>query len=298
MLEVIFSDSEKGALKLAKTYDAKSILGGTAAIGYIGQKPAEDELKKHFEGVSIGGNAKDVVCIGFSLDIGNISGDVDGIERQECHQKIWGRFGIDKNEQEQFFQHQRKDLEKLLTTARNGIPIRIWESDAPYSTCGLYFTCHALRDVDCKISVIHLPKYAETADSKIISYSHWGEVEPGKFYKFLPLEKQLSPLEKRMFSNHWCDLMVENSLIRALVNGKLISVPDNFYDHMITRNIPDDNFIMANLIGKILGKYPLGISDSLIALRIDTMVAEGKLAMIDDKDPSHPYGKILRKAIL
>lgn len=79
MLEVVFNDSEKGSLKVAKNYDVKSIVDG--AISYIGKKPTKPELKKHFEGQAIEGNSKDVVNIGFSLDVGDISGEFDGNER-------------------------------------------------------------------------------------------------------------------------------------------------------------------------------------------------------------------------
>ncbi|HHU17137.1 MAG TPA: hypothetical protein GXZ70_02765, partial [Clostridiales bacterium] len=72
MLEVLFSDSEKGSMQLA-----------------------------------VGGNSQDVVNIGFSLDIGDISGEIDGNERQNVFQKVWGRFDFDNKEQEQFFQNQR-----------------------------------------------------------------------------------------------------------------------------------------------------------------------------------------------
>ena len=52
---------------------------------------------------------------------------------------------------------------------------------------------------------------------------------------------------------------------------------------------------MARLIGKLLGEYSLGISDSWYALRIDKMIEENKLIVVENKDPSHPYGKVLRK---
>jgi hypothetical protein len=77
MLEVVFGDSEKGSMKVAKNYNAKTMLGG--AIGYIGKKPTKAELEKHFEGQAIGGNSQDVVNIGFLLDIGDISGEIDGM---------------------------------------------------------------------------------------------------------------------------------------------------------------------------------------------------------------------------
>jgi hypothetical protein len=51
MLEVVFSDSEKGSMKAAKNYNAKTMLGG--AIGYFGKKPTNAELEKYFEGQAV-----------------------------------------------------------------------------------------------------------------------------------------------------------------------------------------------------------------------------------------------------
>lgn len=292
MLEVLFSDSEKGSMKVAKNYNVKNMLSG--AVSYIGKK-TKAELEKHFEGKAVGGNFQDAVNIGFSLDIGDISGAIDGNERQNIFQKVWGRFDFYNKEQEQFFKNQRKDMEKLLSAAKDGIPIRIWKSNAPYSTCGFHFVCNLLRSIDCNISVVSLPKYNPISENEIVEYSHWGEVDAGKFYQFLSLEKQLTHTEKRIVSDHWRDLMVENAPLRAILNGELTSVPENFYDFIITKNLPDNDFIMALFIGKLLGEYSLGISDSWYAFRIDKMIEENKLIVIENKDPSHPYGKVLRK---
>lgn len=66
MLEVLFSDSEKGSMKAAKKYSAESMLGGV--IGYIGGNPNRAELEKHFEGKAVGGSSQNVVNIDFSLN--------------------------------------------------------------------------------------------------------------------------------------------------------------------------------------------------------------------------------------
>jgi hypothetical protein len=219
MIEVLFSDSEKGSMKVAKNYNSKIMHRG--AVSYIGKKPTKAELEKRFEGKAVGGNSHDVVNIGFLLDIGDISGTIDGNERQNIFRKVWGRFDFDNKEQEQFFQNQRKDMEKLLSAAKDGIPIRVWKSNAPYSACGFHFVCNLLRNIDCNISVVSLPKYNPISEKEIVEYSHWGEVDAGKFYQFLPLEKQLTHIEKRVVSDHWHGLMVENAPLRALLNGKL-----------------------------------------------------------------------------
>lgn len=295
MLEVLFSDSEKGSMRVAKAYDEKKILSGAGAIGYIGQKPTKSEVKKHFEGKAVGGNISDVVNIGFSLDVGDISGEIDGTGRQSAYRKLWGRYDSDNEEQEQFFHGQRKDIEKLLSAAKEGVSIRIWKSDAPYSTCGFYFVCNLLRSIDCNISVVSLPKYHSISENEVVEYNHWGEVDAGKFYQFLPNEKSLTQIEKRIFSDHWHDLMVENAPLRALINSKLTSVRENFYDFIITQNLPDNDFVMARFIGNLLGEYSIGISDRWYALRVEQMIEENKLIVVENKDPSHPYGKVLRK---
>lgn len=58
--------------------------------------------------------------------------------------------------------------------------------------------------------------------------------------------------------------------------------PDTFYDAFILRELEaqEDEFMEAMLIGKVLGKYSLGISDGLIALRIEQFIKEGKLEVI------------------
>ena len=89
--------------------------------------------------------------------------------------------------------------------------------------------------------------------------------------------------------------MEENAPLRAVINGKPISVPEDFYDFIITQNLPDNDFVMARFIGKLLGEYSLGISDSRYAFRIDKMIEENKLIVIENRDVSHPYGKVLRK---
>ncbi len=293
MLEIVFSESAKGSMKLAKIYDEEKMQSGICA--YSGEKPSKAELKELHKGKAIGGNSQDVVYVGFSLDMGDISGEVDGVERQNMFRELWGQYHIDANEQEQFFKNQREDLEKLLSAVREGTPVRIWKSNAPYSICGFYYICNMLKNMDCEISVVSLPEYKIISEDEIVTYSSWGEIRPGQLYTFLPLEKPLSRNEKHLFANRWCELVAENAPLRAVVNGKLISAPETFYDHIIIEKIPDDTFLIARLIADIMGKYQLGVSDRWYALRIDKMIESEKLIVIENRDQSHSYERFLKK---
>ena len=50
------------------------------------------------------------------------------------------------------------------------------------------------------------------------------------------------------------------------------------------------------MIGNVLGKYQLGIGDAWVAMRIDKMIAEGKLEIVERAPADHPvYRQKLRK---
>ena len=85
-------------------------------------------------------------------------------------------------------------------------------------------------------------------------------------------------------SMKWNQLQNENSPLRAMLNGKLQSVSEDIYDSFILREIAEqpEQFKMAIVIGNVLGKYQLGISDVWISNRIDKMLEDGVLEIIQD----------------
>lgn len=260
MLEVVFSESTKAFMKQVKSKE-------------------------------IGG---EIVNIGFSLDIGDIAGDVDGIERKDVFKNMWNLNPEDRDGKK-FFNNQRQDLEKLLSAARDGIDIRIWKSSAPFSVCGCAFVCNLLKDTDCNINVVSFPKYHSISDDAVWTSDTWDAIVPNEFYKFLQYEIKYTEIMKGIEANLWEDLKLENASLRAVVNGKLISVREDFYDYIILKNIPDEDFMMASLIGKLLGEYELGVSDYWFAYRIKNMVEEGMLEVVSDKKSSNLYDILLKK---
>ena len=99
-------------------------------------------------------------------------------------------------------------------------------------------------------------------------------------------------------SLRWQQLKKENAPLRAVVNRRLVSVPETFYDSFILQELDaeEDEFMEARVIGKVLGKYSLGISDSLVAIRIEQFIKDGMLKAVThagEKDPA--YHRILKK---
>ena len=151
-------------------------------------------------------------------------------------------------------------------------------SKMEYTVLLLFFT----RIVDVQLS-----------DNTMQFYTSWGEIDAGKLYKFLPLEKELSSCEIQSFTSNWVELKEEKSTLRAVVNGKVIGVPADFYDHLIRKEIPEGEFIMAHLIGKIFAKYPLGVGEWWYAKRINKMIEERELMVVQKK--KEIYSQVLKK---
>lgn len=96
----------------------------------------------------------------------------------------------------------------------------------------------------------------------------------------------------------WNRLQAENAPLRAMLNGKLASVPKTIYDDFILREIAreSDEFYEVNLIGNVLGTYQLGIGDAWIAHRIEKMIHDGTLTAISTPPKDRPiYHRRLKR---
>jgi hypothetical protein len=212
------------------------------------------------------------------LDLYTISGFGDDNTRKSL-EDVWNKY--------------LKEIERLKHYASQREDLRLWYSNAPYSLCGFYYVCNLLKDYDCKISAVKLPRYMQLSDNEIQFYSSWGEIDVGKFFRFLPREKALTTCEIRSFASSWMDSQEDKSILRAVVNGKVIGVPEDFYDHVIRKELPEGEFTMGRLIGNILGKYPLGIGDWWYAKRIIRMIELGELVIVQKQ--KEIYSQILKR---
>lgn len=227
--------------------------------------------------------AEDVLFIGPHLDMGDLSSSINDPSRCEFLSQLI-------NEKE----FSLSEIEKLVDAAKNGETIRIWKSNAPFSACGFAFVCKQLEHIQCEIRVVHLENPQVGEEDSLISYGHWGEVAPADFDSFLKDEVKLSEAEKRSQAELWKELQEENSPLRAVVNGQLISVLETFYDHLLIKELSDNEWIVGELIGAILGKYPLGVSDSWYLYRINQLIEENTLKITSPKSIVNPYQKTVK----
>lgn len=96
----------------------------------------------------------------------------------------------------------------------------------------------------------------------------------------------------------WRTLQNENAPLRVVLNGRLISMLENLYDPVIIREIESESgeFQEVMIVGRVLGKYQLGIGDSWIALRIEEMIHAGRLETVTETAENMPlYHRVLKR---
>ena len=74
-------------------------------------------------------------------------------------------------------------------------------------------------------------------------------------------------------------------------NGRVLGVPEDFYDFLIWKKLTDKPVKEARLIGDILGYFPISVGDWWYAKRIEYYIRQGKIRVVQDS--KNTYGRMI-----
>lgn len=315
MLEVLFSENAKGSMAIAMGKNTCACATSSVIITNIGgkkptkkeiraaQKEAEEREKRNWQdAVPLKGDRRDIFCFPLLLSVGEICEDGIGEQRKNAMlQLLRTDPHISEKEVEKWLETSRKNLAQFLERMAGGEPVRIWSSANPDDACGICWLMEQIRPMGfetCDITLVKLPDFEERADGVVQRYTSWGEIEPHEWGRMALLGKRLPAFLLHAMADRWKMLQAENAPLRAVINGQLVSAPDTLYDDFIKREIfaQAKEFMQAEVIGRVLGKYQLGISDSWVALRMEQMIQNKMLEPVTQAASKEPfYRRILRK---
>lgn len=304
MLELCFDMSTRGALRVAQHCGR----GGKGAVGVIvaasdqgdpavaeqEARRAAEAFRRHQEelereAIPLGGDPGDVMTLSLGLDMGDIREPLGEVRHQllkqwydwdEVADRDWGRC---------------LEAAEHLKAVGPGDTVRIWVDRTPASACGLLHAASLLKDTKAAVHVVALPPWRERPDGVVETYLGWGEVEPERFGHFLSREEPVPPLALGAMAHRWEVLQKENAPLRAVVNGQVRSVGEDFYDDLIRRHIPEGQTKIAPIIGNVLGQEWPGIGDVWLAERIRWMLSTGELRMVRE-DREMFYSSVVERA--
>ncbi len=318
MIEIVFSDSACGSLKMAQHYGKGKYQGGS--IGIIvshtdGTKPTKAEVKAAqreaakkarlaWESATpMGGNSADIYGFNLALSVGDISENQPGIKRKQTLEHLYSIYPNDEGRKavQEILKRANEYLKMVRERWVTGESIRIWYSNQPDEMCGLYWFMGQLNQWEGhggEVFIVKLPEWETDEKENIVRKSSWSEMAPQEWQRYLALQKPVSPVFRQSCASHWQELQEENAPLRAIMNGRLVSASEKLYDDFILREIEaeDEEFHEAMIVGRVLGKYQLGIGDSWIALRIEEMIHAGKLEAGSTIAEDMPiYHRLLKK---
>ena len=275
MVEILFGESSAGSMKAAK---------------------CENVEYKNGQPPWIQGSSDEVICLGFMLDMGYIG---EAVDRQYRKDFIYSMYAQNQWEQDEEYENELKklgnvyagELARLIRFLEGGEPVRIWYSDAPYSRCGFYHVCSILKNYPNEVTVVTQPEHV-VKKNVIVSYHSWNEVAAEEFAGFLGNERKLTSDEIRMYAEMWGELVLENAPLRAVVNGTVLSVSEDFYDFIIWNRLTEKPVKECRLIGDILGQVPIGIGDWWYAARIEHFIRQGKIKVVEDSE--NKYARLIK----
>lgn len=318
MIEIVFSDSACGSLKMAQGFGKGPYSGGRPGIDITpvtGNNPTPEEIeeaqrvakeyhRRVWENATpFGGSTADVFGFNLTLSIGDITENPPGPLRLQALKNLYSMYPHDEGDQAaaMLMEMAENNRKTVCSRAARGEPLRIWYSNQPDELCGLYWLLAQLNQSERGFGPVHLiklPEWETDEHGNTLRRTAWAEIPPWEWHRYLDLQKTAPPTFCQSCADHWKTLQEENALLRAMLNGQLVSVPTNLYDDFITREIDaeDDEFQEVRVIGRVIGNYQLGISDSWVALRIEEMIRAGKLAVVTASDADAPtYHRVLRK---
>ncbi len=108
-----------------------------------------------------------------------------------------------------------------------------------------------------------LPDFWERPDGTVIRWNSWGRWNPGCGAAWPKPGGGRRPIFSGAWRGRGRTSRGENAPLRAVVNGRLMSVPEDWYDPFLRREIAarPAEFSAAQVVGTVLGKYQLGIGD-------------------------------------
>lgn len=313
MLEVLFSDSAAGSMKMAMNHD--SVIGGCISVigthedgsplseeetGRLQQEQEAQERRRWARAISLRGDTRDILPFSLCLSVGPIDEDGIGPLRETTLEQLFSVYPQGRQAAAEMLASARQNLDTLLTRAPHE-PVRFWVDRTPDAACGLLWALDQLRPLGLEnldLWVAELPAQSPQAEGSLVLQS-LGELHPSEYGRLAQDARPLPADQAAALAVQWQELKKQNAPLRAVLNGLLVSAAEDLYDPYLQWMLDEmpDTFQEARLIGRTLGQFPLGYRDTWLAMRVEQWIADGKLTALTKADADSPaYHRMLQKS--
>lgn len=227
----------------------------------------------------------DVVVLKDILNLGPLQ-KAEGQSFSEMRTAFWKQVIADEKQELNL-----GDMERLLDVSRqmfddDSVRACIWIAPLPADICVYYWVLPYLSKHGDRFTVINIAGLPFLNDAgKLFFPKSIAEISVREVQKATKLARAISPSELEVDTYEWKQLQQQNAAIRVGAGGKkLISHPENFYDHLLTAQCTPAFQKASKVIHNAIGKdnaIPTG--DTYLYWRLRTMAAEGSIQLQEGK---------------
>ncbi len=240
---------------------------------------------------------ENIICLEWHMDIGYLEEGISSQYRMELPDRFILDGCFTETPETDFTDTGKTSLGNwgtLKDRLQSRDSVRVWYSNAPHELCGFYHLCTLLQNYDTSVFAIKAP--AAQSSQKGWHYSSgWGSFPQDSLGEYFALSRKLDKKETRLYASRWETLVQENAPLRAVFSGVVRSVDEDYYDQFIEQQIPAEPIKEALLVENTLASNPLGVYSFWLELRIQKMVDNGKLVIVDAPDNLKTH-RILQKS--
>lgn len=229
-------------------------------------------------------------------EIGDISEIPFGEKRKYEFANMYGT--KECSYREHMFNYVSEKISEIELKAKQGEKIRIWYSEDSSEMCAFcYFLC--LLDMwkieNENVFYIKLPGYILFENGKYEKRPSTSSYEPELLIKSLEFQKALSSSYKSFHIKQWKRAQSENTGMRTVLSGEIISVYENFYDQIILTEIKKRGDIIKETDLLIPSMTKTNTNSKFIISRIDNLISDGILEVIEEQRDVPYFSRVFRK---
>lgn len=219
------------------------------------------------------------------------------------------------DEYDDFYEYKQrfqKTIDQIKSISEN-TPITIWIAENSHEQTGLRLVLHLLKERSNDINLINTTKvfakvYSELLNERKVKYTvlHTGEIPPEKLqliYKQSKHEPPLSQHEREDLEQEWLSLAENRELLRIWRNGRIQSVPDDYYDQYIINKAKKlyseqkmkDFMKSAKLIGEVLAHLDQYVGAEFLEYRVRKLIEKGVFEVETSQIPMRFYSVRFRR---
>ena len=229
-------------------------------------------------------------------EIGDISEIPFGEKRKYEFINLYGV--KESSRREHMFNYVFEKLSEIEQKAKQGEKIRIWYSEAPDEICAFcYFLC--LLDIweieNENIFCVKLPGYILFENGKYEKRPSTGSYEPELLVKALDFQRPLTSSYRSFYIKQWKRAQSENTGMRTVLSGEIVSVYEDFYDQIIITEIRKRKGIIKETELLIDSLVKTNTDVQFIISRIDNLINEGILEVVEEQRDVPYFSRVFRK---